>query len=191
VPLASFLGPFVNVSPSIPSRNMAGATGSGGQPNPLTFVMQSQQQTEWCWAATAASVADYYATTSGAPSQSQCEIASTCLNFQCCPPLPPGWNGNRFLALEDALGIHLAAGPTDSFLSFSDITNEIDAGRLVCCRIQWDNGHFNALIGYTNDIGQELVICDPEPSYGNSVLPYKVFQSNYHGGKWNAAYLTR
>jgi hypothetical protein len=195
MPLAAFLGPFADVPQAFPQAAAGIAQAAGGRPKQLSFDMQSQERTEWCWAATAASVSRYYAATSGVAAKSQCEIATICVGFACCPPLPPDWDGNRFWALEDALDAtaHLATGPTDSYLSFQDIVHEIDEGRPVCCRIYWDNGsgHFNVITGYANELAEEVVIRDPEPSYGNSVMPYRTFVTNYHGGKWKAAYLTK
>jgi hypothetical protein len=184
---ASFLGPFQDVPAGPPS-------GTASRQNELaSFLMQPQEHSEWCWAAVAASVSDFYAQVSGTAKESQCAIASRCLTYQCCPPLPPGWNGNTFWALENALGAHLAQGPIDGPLSFSDIVTEIDAKRPVCCRISFDgvDGHFNAIVGYDDTDDEEVIIRDPLYTNTNSRFPYATFVKNYQGGSWDNSYRTK
>src|SRR6266700_5017599 len=54
---------------------------TGGCGNPLGFTMQTQQQTQWCWAAVSVSVNLYYDPTSG---QTQCAVANTALGQTTC-----------------------------------------------------------------------------------------------------------
>jgi hypothetical protein len=184
--LASFLGPFRD----IPAGPQAGAA---SRQNQLTsFVMQAQEHPEWCWAAVAASVSDFFAQILGTSKESQCTIASRCQGLPCCPPLPPNWNGNITWALEDALGPHLAQGPIDGPLFFADIVKEVDAKRPVCCRIKFaaDNGHFNAIVGY-DDAYDEVIVRDPLYTDTDGRLPYDTFVKNYHGGRWDSSYRTK
>ena len=191
MPLPSFLGPFVDV-PAAPAAQLAAnrPPGGAGAPHILTFTMQDQQQTEWCWAATAASVSAYY---NVAKVWTQCEVASQCLGMDCCiiplpPPPPPYWAGNRMYTLDFALNViqHLASGPTGDVLTFSSITDEIKGGRPVCCHISW--GHFNVIVGYYDDSNQDIVVRDP--LHGEQTLPYAMFVSSYYGGAWDDSYLT-
>lgn len=191
MPLPSFLGPFVDVPAALAAQKAANPpAGAEGSPNILPFSMQEQQQTEWCWAATAASVSAYYNVT---PVLSQCQIASECLDMECCitplpPPPPPYWPGNIKYALDVALrvGNHLADGPTGAPLPFSSIVTEINRRRPICCHISW--GHFNVIVGYYDDSHQDIVVRDP--LHGEHTLPYEMFVSNYYGGTWNNSYLT-
>jgi hypothetical protein len=181
-----------------PQEMIARAVSPAGT-NPLTFSMQSQLQTEWCWAATAASVSAFY---KDVPTLSQCQIASDCLSVPCCitplpPPPPPDWEGNRWYTLDVALSVagHRAGPPIQGPLDFPAIVAEIDAGRPVCCHILWDqdspgDGHFNAIIGY-DGVNRDVVVRDPSTTYGDGTFPYETFKSNYYGGKWDGTYLTR
>ena len=191
MPLPSFLSPFVDV-PAAPAAPLAEnpPAGSGGAHQILPFTMQDQQQTEWCWAATAASVSAFY---KDDPVWTQCKVASECLGMECCitplpPPPPPYWPGNRMYALDVALNIihHLADGPTGGVLRFSSIISEINGERPVCCHISW--GHFNVIVGYCDDSDQDIVVRDP--LFGEKTLPYATFVSSYHGGTWDYSYHT-
>ena len=189
MPLPAFLGPFVDLSASPAAAAPAGPPADGVI---LPFTMQVQQQTEWCWAATAASVSAFY---NVAPVLSQCQIASECLGgMECCitplpPPPPPYWEGNCSYALDAALNVvkHLAAGPTGDILPFASIMNEINGRRPICCHIS--TGHFNAIVGYHNDSNQDLVVRDP--LYGEHIVPYRVFVSGNNGSVWDDTYLTK
>jgi hypothetical protein len=196
--LPPFLRPLVAVpaaTTSVPLGEKATAT-SGS--NPLSFSMQSQQQSEWCWAATAASVSAFYCDT---PAASQCEIASRCLSMSCCitplpPPPPPYWSGNRTYTLDVALSNlgHLVGGPTGACLDFNTIVAQIRAGHPVCCHISWDGGapggHFMAIIGY-DESNADVTVVDPSPVFGDGTFPYKALVQDYHGGQWDDTYLTQ
>jgi hypothetical protein len=75
------------------------------------------------------------------------------------------------------------------------VVQAIKAGHPVCCHIQWESsgaagGHFNAIVGY--DAGsRDVVVADPESSYGVCTVPYDAFLANYHGGSWDQTCLTR
>ena len=190
--LPAFLRPSTELPPgdASPLRISAAA---GAPPNPLSFGMQTQQQSEWCWAAVAASIAAFYGDT---PAKSQCELATHYLGLPCCiDPLPaappPRWAGNRSFTLDVPLQVlkHLAAPVIPDVMSFEDIVKDIDAGKPICCHIRWataapHDGHFNVIVGYVREL-RELVIHDPYATYGHSTLPYDTFKSNYHGGSWD------
>ena len=187
MPLPSILGPFVDI-PAVPAAQLTASPPTAAERSSkiLSFTMQGQKQTEWCWAATAASISVFYRDN---PALSQCEVATRCIGIDCCvTPLPP--DGNRTWALENALYRinHLASGPTEP-LMFQEIKDEIDQGRPVCCRISW--GHFNAIVGYYDDGHQDIVVRDSLYP-GDHTLPYELFVSpnGYHGGYWQNSYLT-
>ena len=186
MPLPSFFGPLMDI-PLAPVAPLT-ASSPAGVPNPLSFSMQPQQQTEWCWAATAASVSAYY---NVAPVLTQCEVASKCLGMDCCiTPLPqdppPYWAGNRMWAVDDALSaVQHPAEPTGGVIPFSSIKDEIDRERPICCHISWE--HFNVIVGY-DDSNQDIVVLDP--LHGDHTLPYETFVSSYYGGVWDNSYLT-
>jgi hypothetical protein len=172
-----------------------GNAAGGGAPEVLDFAMQTQLQTNWCWAAIAVSVAAFYKSAA----VSQCEIATRCLAMPCClVPLPPpnaNWAGNQTYSLDVPLGAHMAGEPQSGPLHFPVIQQQILAGRPVCCHINWgsgraDDGHFNAIIGFDASC-EEVYVQDPDAQYGNGSYPYDEFCNRYNGGTWDVAYLTQ
>jgi hypothetical protein len=93
--------------------------------------MEPQSLSKWCWAATTASVRRFYETGSV---PSQCQIATTYLGRNCCPPGPDIETNpnNRVYALNVALGAHLNGQPIAGVLSFDDVVEQIEAGRPIC-----------------------------------------------------------
>jgi hypothetical protein len=155
---------------------------------PGAFQMQSQQESEWCWAAVSASVERYFVPTS---LQTQCMIARAVLGIAgCCGDPTPC---NQPALLQNALKLlrRMTGDPTAGPLSFAEIQSDIDGGRPVCLRIGWDGGggHFVALAGYRlSRSGVQLVDVE-DPLYGPSVVIYDDFVSNYLGrGQWTATY---
>jgi hypothetical protein len=193
----SFLGPFKAVpKPSKKAAIKAFGTDLNTPPNPLPVHMQDQLQTEWCWAATAASISAFYGDN---PMVRQCEVASRCLSMQCCVdplpgPPPPDWDGNRVYTLSMALALleHLSEPIVTRALTFDEIVAEIDAGRPVCCHIEFDDypGHFNVIVGYDADT-HDVIVRDPSTRYGDGTYPYEAFKSDYYGGTWDQSYRTR
>jgi hypothetical protein len=180
--LPQFLKPYVNVPVH---RTMIRALAKTGA-NALTFMMQAQLQSEWCWAATSASVNAFY----NHPSLlRQCEVAGQCLKMSCCSNAEPC---NQPYYLDRALTEtgNMAGSIVQGSLSFADIVTEIDAGRPVCCHISWKlgGGHFNAIYGY-NRTNQDLNVGDP--FYGNQAVPFATFLLNYrNAGSWDYSYRT-
>ncbi|MFL6464693.1 MAG: C39 family peptidase [Bryobacteraceae bacterium] len=168
-----------------------------------SFQIETQEQRNWCWAAVAATVANYFF-----PGQAieQCAVATGVQyaqgvpNTNCCP------NGSTSVcdipeALEDALntvnnllGKSLTHHASDTYLDFKIIRQKIDAGLPICARIRWygegERGHFVMIIGYSESpsAGQWVDIADPR--YEDSTIPYEQFRSAYWGaGWWDDTYL--
>lgn len=190
--LPPFLGPFTAVAPPV---GYALAPIGGGPSRRLTFTMQVQLQTEWCWAATSASVNDYYAP---AGTKSQCQIASGVLGSSCCiTPVSSACNQPYYLDIALTWVGHLAQPYIGAAIAFASpaagtpsVEDEIDLGRPVACHISWSGGggHFNAIHGYDTNT-QDVDVADPY--YSTHTLPYTAFLSNYQGtGTWDASYLT-
>lgn len=157
----------------------------GAAPTTLAFSMQPQQQSEWCWAATSASVSLFF---NGASTWTQCGVAAACLGQDCCAT-PDSCNQPYYL--DNALTtIGNLAGTVGGAYQFSGVQAEINAGRPVCCHIAWQGGggHFVAIYGY-DAMTQDLEIGDPY--YGSSTVPYSTFVSAYRGtGIWDFTYTT-
>jgi hypothetical protein len=157
----------------------------------LAFVMQHQQQTEWCWAALTASVSCYY---NGSSSWTQCRLVNAELNqagccvhggsSQCNNPWYPEQSLTRTGNLDRMDG---------AAASFDQVDTEIDAGRPLGVRIAWagGGGHAVAVAGYLQGTGgNHLAIADPW--YGASDVLEDTFRMAYQGtGSWNATYVTR
>ena len=166
-----------------------------GDPNPLVFKMQQQLQSNWCWAATAASVSDYYylRDTQANFQMGQEEIAKRCLSDKIVwpPDLPTfktNWAGNQCWTLLEALQTVLhSAGPAQGPVLFEDVMGQIDQHCPVCCQIDVGNGHFVALIGYKKDT-REVMVCDPLTP-GNGWQLFDAFKQ-YGGGTWRETYFT-
>jgi hypothetical protein len=199
VRLPSFLGPFkeVTAGPVEPPEE-ASSQEQGARSKHLSVPIVRPLPTEWCWAATAAAIASFYALVDNVGRVlTACQVATECLFTPCCPdPADPADPRNREYALEGALSAvgHLAQDPVMGALDFATIVREIDGDRPVCCHIAWDtsnpdNGHFNAIVGYDSG-DQDVDICDC--LYGNQTLPYATFTNAYEGkGTWDWTYLTK
>jgi hypothetical protein len=162
-------------------------------PYQLAFGMQSQQQTNWCWAAVSVSIAGYYGTVgpSGGPWQ-QCEVANSQLGQTACCANGATPQCNMPWYLDQALTAvgHLAGPPTAGSSPYSDVQQEINANRPVAVRIGWagGGGHFVVLSGYDDNAGNQFLDVE-DPWYGPSLVDYSAFATAYQGsGTWTHTY---
>ncbi len=160
------------------------------------FTMQHQEQSLWCWVATAASVGAYYEPTLA---WEQCFWVDDAfgLNICCTAGSTPACNrpgnvGQTLIRMD-----HLARveeGPAWA------LENEIAARRPIAVMIRWRNGshHFPLISGYLDVVTsvepyvvtRHLYIHDPW--YGRSFLPYHTFRTAYQGeGHWWYSYCTK
>jgi Papain-like cysteine protease AvrRpt2 len=167
----------------------------------LSFVGQSQKQTEWCWAAVAASVADYYRN----PMQ-QCDIANGELQrLDCCNGSGsgacnvPGYMMSCLYRVGHfarwAVRTKVKPVPMDR-----DIRYEIDGGRPLCLRVAWNDGgaHFMTIMAYLDGVAppggrlpiDRIGVADPQFG-GLSDVDYRDFPVAYMGGgAWTDTYYT-
>ncbi|MCU0120562.1 hypothetical protein N8H74_20060 [Pseudomonas sp. B2M1-30] len=149
----------------------------------LNFSMQRQTQSNWCWAAVSASVGNYF----GTGSWTQCGVASSALDRNCCNQPGPC---NVYGYLDQALRITRSYnGMGQGSLSMSAIQNQINMGRPVCLRCAWYGGgaHFLAIYG-TN--GNYVLVADS--IYGYSTRALNSFPGSYNGGgTWTTTYFTQ
>lgn len=156
----------------------------------LNFQMQTQQQSNWCWAAVSTSVALYY---DPASSWTQCSVADGELGRTDCCGAGGANSCNVYGTLNTALS---RVGHLDrvegSVAPFQSVDNEVDAGRPLGIRVAWSGGgaHFLAVIGYLED-AQNYVAVD-DPIYGKSDLTYDTLKTSYQGsGSWTHSYYTK
>jgi hypothetical protein len=165
--------------------------GSIFQSKQLSFSMQSQLGSNWCWAAASNSVSHFYWSLSR---WTQCTIVNAELNRTdaCNMPIPAGANVPWYL--------DRALDRTNNFVSinagratFAQIRAEIDAGRPMGARIGWNGGggHFMVIHGYSTWFGEDYVDID-DPIYGKSHLTLADFSTSYQGsGTWTHYYITK
>jgi hypothetical protein len=158
--------------------------------NLLAFTMQHQQQSNWCWAATATSVAHYYDASS---TWAQCQVANSQTGRTDCCGVGAGTACNIAEPLDSPLSIvrHLDHMVTAAS-AYATVQGQIDIGRPLCLRVAWSGGgaHFLAAIGYNAQSGQIVSVDDP--IYGPSDVPYNVLTSSYQGtGTWTHSYFTK
>lgn len=154
---------------------------------PTQFPIQKQEHSEWCWAAVALSVEKYF---NSASTLTQREIAQNVLVTKssatdCSKDVAAC---NVPAKLSDALRVigRLRGNPAGP-VRFEEITQEIDARRPVCVRIEWDGegSHFVVITGYEilRAGARHVVVADPQ--YPGSLMDFDEFQNKYHGdGKW-------
>ena len=143
----------------------------------LAFMMQTQQQTNWCWSANTVSIANFYGDT-----WTQCAFANAHLGqTTCCGaggPTTCNLQSDMVSPLQRAghLASWVAVSPT-----FAQIRPEIDNGRPVSCRIQWNGGggHFVAVTGYLAGSTEFVAVQDPGGS--STDIRLADFIANYQG----------
>jgi hypothetical protein len=167
----------------------------------LFFRPQRQLQSEWCWAAVAASISKHYNPDS---EWCQCKLATRLTrrtktgDKDCC-----GHPYTRDIAhtcnqpqyLEKALRLvgRLAAPPRKGPLTFGGIQKDILAGRPVCVRIAWPGtpiGHFILIYGCRKSKSGNQWLYVEDSLYGSSTWLYSEFCRNYQyaEGRWSYTY---
>lgn len=153
-----------------------------------SFQMETQCESEWCWAAVSSSVDHYFQPGSYS---TQCGIASQVIPGNCCE------HPDRFdqpEMLQDALDAVGRLRGITGLLTFDQLQAEINADHPVCIRIAWDDGgaHYVALTGYQVLTSGVRTVDVADPFYANSTEDFDMFPSYYHGGgRWTASFLTK
>jgi hypothetical protein len=156
----------------------------------LSFTMQTQKQTQWCWAAVSVSTALFYSPSS---IWKQCDVVDAELNqSNCCmngssPSCNKPWYLDTALARVGHLS-HSVARPA----SFADCDQELTGGRPLGAHIAWSpfTGHFVVVSGIGNNANQLVTIQDP--ANGLTTIPYGTFVSAYLGtGTWDESFFTQ
>lgn len=163
--------------------------------NPLTkFKGQVQAQGNWCWAAVAASIADYYDNKDWIK---QCIVASASIptsGQDCCKT--PSSTACNVTVLD--IGIPLTrtqnrGGPAwlHTLPPIIDVMTNINNCKPIAVGINWlsgpakGNGHAVAIIGYdvSDPAHFKLIIWDPsnDVSGGQKTVDYAAFSTQYNG----------
>lgn len=181
----AFLGPLIAIE-TVELDNWSLELDATAPGNVLAMEVQSQLLSNWCWAATTASIEAWY---HEPYAQEQCAVASEWLGLACCPPGPDPCN--REYNLPTSLRRNAAAPPIGGPILPQQIVQAINASQPICCAIRWKSTgkfHFAVLVGYYSN--GNLVLRDP--LYGEHVMPYDQFKSHYGpDGEWAGTLLTR
>ena len=158
----------------------------------LDFNMQSQKESNWCWAANATSVSLFYWSWSG---WTQCKVACSVVNLTTCcdSPVPDACNQPETLSSALTVTKNLSS-VVSSTVSFDTVKAEIDAGRVVCARIGWSGGggHFVTIRGYVTIFGDLDFFEVDDPIYGKSTVTVTSFTTSYQTtGSWTHTYFTK
>lgn len=170
---------------TIPVRPVA-SSGGATAPSPcaLAYTVVFRQESNWCWAAVAKAVADFFAVIG----TTQCSIATAALaaypkpavrGLDCCIAANAAGPCNVDWKLDAALSVYgNLAPPMRNVSSYPPavppfasalLSAEMTAKRPVGVRIKWaDKGsHFVAVYGYDVDATGAEYVCvgDPDPVY--------------------------
>ena len=157
----------------------------------IYFFMQPQQQSNWCWAATGASVALFYKPASG---WTQCGVANGELGRSDCCGAGASGPCNVYGYLDQALTVvghfdHWVGGVATT----AQIENEVTFARPLGIRVAWSGGgaHFLVIKGQYSAGGIDYVSVD-DPIYGRSDVNFATLQTAYKGsGTWIHTYYTK
>lgn len=166
------------------------------------FKNQEQCQSNWCWAAVAASIADFYDKPMAA--RKQCLVAKKFLNLNnsidCCGPSCKTLDEDAPCNKErKILAVLYKQKCTDQGTEFeipklSSVHDEIDASQPVCVRILWPEGkgHFVTITGYLSH-SDVLLVEDPLEPDDLIEISYDDLQVDYDeaGGTWDQTYFTK
>ena len=155
----------------------------------MTFDMQHQQQTNWCWSAVSTSTSLFYDANSA---WTQCSLANAELGQTTCCINGGSTECNQPWSLNSALS---RTGNLASWNAGSEpvatVEGQTDEGRPLGARIGWSGGggHFVMLTGVGNN---ETMVAVEDPWYGPSYIAYDTFKNNYKGsGSWTHSYFTQ
>jgi hypothetical protein len=150
--------------------------------NPVPQI--SQEQTEWCWAACAQMVLQFY----GNSSVQQCDLASKLFGEPCCAN-PDSPLCNEPAQVPDLAGVYAQWGrnavlvPGD--VPFETLQSEINANRPIEIGFIWNDGtgHQVLVCGWNIDgTGPYLLVNDPK--WGSGAVYYSNLQAAYGWGSW-------
>jgi len=151
-----------------------------GNPVPQIF----QERTEWCWAACAQMVLQFY----GDASVQQCDLATQLFGEPCCAN-PDSPLCNEPAQVPDLAGVYANRGRNavlvPGYVPFETLQDEINANRPVELGFVFNNGtgHQVLVCGWNIDAtGPYLLINDPQ--LGSGAVYYVNLQAAYGWGSW-------
>jgi hypothetical protein len=184
-----------------------------GVPSETPFLMQPQEEDQWCWNAVAVSVNNFLDFADPA-TWDQATLAAKVLPFQCSLAPNPNDPCDKAWPLDSALTAtgNLLQTDLNQYVKFADLQAFWANNPLpVCVRVVWTDGSGNAhFVALTECIlfssGQQLVMVnDPSPAaLGPAKWDYDVFRLSYQSppnlqapgtvqpkGFWNDTYFVQ
>lgn len=149
----------------------------------LNFVMQPQQQSQWCWAATCTSVDHYFNPNS---SVTQCGLANLVFGqTTCCIDGSTPQCNNAGVTGDVLKMLGRLRVQAEQPEPFNVVDQEIMSDRPVGCRIAWSGGGFHAVvISGVGDLASPFVTVR-DPAYGTNYILIGTFTAAYQGvGSW-------
>ena len=183
--------------PLDPAGNMVfNAAAIPGVGQTLSFNMETQLQTEWCWAAVAVSVARFYMPTNLIQ---QCHVANGEFGRDDCCGGGVFTGCNIPHTLDTALCQvgHLSRPAEENSTLFPQVESEIMNQRPLGCRIGWfdGGGHFVVLHGASTDFSTgspKHWVAVADPLFGPSDYLIDNFTDSYRQeGSWTHSYFTQ
>lgn len=154
----------------------------------LAFIIQPQQQSEWCWAAVAASIANFY---EGNKKVKQCDIVNKMLILDDCCDDGSSASCNQQFHLEPTLRRirHLQRSQPGQ-PDFTQVVAEMTAGRPLAVRIVWSEGGGHAVVVYGVTDDRKVQIADPANPNDDILVPFDGFVYK-DIGTWDGSLFTR
>jgi hypothetical protein len=161
--------------------------------NVLSFSMQKQKMDNWCWAAVTVSLKSFYDPYSRL---TQGDVVAAALELPYCKLTPTPAVCDQPHDLITVLKTHgLLQQVIESSVEPDTIIQEIDAGRPLCCQIDYggEGGHFIVIHGYAQDRPGDQFFVNVADSRAENPYPIdrEVLLRDYQGGQWARTYLTR
>jgi|SRR5450755_1359974 hypothetical protein len=161
-------------------------------PNPFQIVKQTEG--EWCWAAVAASIKNYFSLNT--PPLRDCDVANSVFKTTglCGPATVPDRfdTGQR---LQDVLHLPDDDVRAETVLSFEGIQTQIAASTPVCVRIVWSGefgAHFVVIYGWGISASGDRWVDVADPHYANSTILYENLVGSYQdAGEWRDTFLVK
>ena len=165
----------------------------------LDVPWQQQQQSNWCWAATASMISHFYNPSS---TWTQCAIATAVVNqwrqahqeasVNCCDPAEAASpDCNVTWGLAQPLQVVGSYGSEVGGRSAATLYDQLRLGNPVCAQVLWNggpDGHFFVIDGI--DTAAQTVHVE-DPAYGPGITRTPSSFKSYQGsGTWSDTFLT-
>lgn len=177
--------PISSTGPTIRTTGTKAGAGAGIK---LPVSYASSQVSNWCWAACAEMIADYWGF-----SVTQCSMANTQLGYtHCCNSPTPG-SCNAACPIPDVELVHTRNSVTcnpviKSLIPEADLITELKASRPIELGFQYSStsGHVVVVYGYASSSGiNDFHVHDPDPMVASGLLKYNALKTACGKGVWN------